>query len=465
MSTNLSKVDVKTPTAASTKAPAASTPATSDAAPPQHQSQIAGFFDGFAMEGLDTIKGLYSLVTTNPITTAKGLVYMAAHPRLAFQAITEPYTTDIKQGKYGELAGRASFQVLSMVLTTGALGKVAKAAKGGEAVVGTGAAADAIVPSAAAKGAADAVVKDMATQAGKQTAQAMLEKQIADGTVSFATSQAKSAALRKLATEQAQLAAKELATNGVSDQIAQGLAKTGATDAQIAKIMGAAGKHVSSLDAYQYATMATKAGMKPSEIAANLAKFGVSKKAASALPDAVELMNAKMANDALIATASSTKSAGAIAQQMQRYETLINSTENAGTKAAYQAQLDALKTATAANPHTADLVARLAAGEKLGPAERALAGLGKNLDDAGAFVSNTGKDIAAGGRAVRSALSRPDTIGGYVDALATPPRLLVRGVARAYDATVNTLYKGLSMLHWPDIHVPTWSEVRAMPMP
>ena len=128
-------------------------------------NQVKGFFDGFVKEAVDTATGLYTLVTTNPITTAKGLVYMATHPKLAVQAITEPYTTAWKDGKYGEVAGRAGFQVLTMVLTSGALSKGNKGAQ-----VGTKAA----TPTATATQAAEKAVADMSTRLGRKSAEKLL---------------------------------------------------------------------------------------------------------------------------------------------------------------------------------------------------------------------------------------------------------------------------------------------------
>ena len=70
---------------------------------PKKPNQVFGFFEGFVKEGADTAVGLYNLVTTNPVTTAKGLFFMATHPKQAVSSIVEPYTTAYKEGRYGEM--------------------------------------------------------------------------------------------------------------------------------------------------------------------------------------------------------------------------------------------------------------------------------------------------------------------------------------------------------------------------
>lgn len=429
-------------------------------------NQVKGFFDGFVKEAVDTATGLYTLVTTNPITTAKGLVYMATHPRLAVQAITEPYTTAWKDGKYGEVAGRAGFQVLTMVLTSGALSKGSKGAQ-----VGTKAA----TPTATATAAAEKAVADMSTRLGRKTAEKMLEKQIAEGTVKFATTQAKNAALKKLATEQAAKYAERLAARNIAGKMAQGIATSGVADDAVTKIMSAAGGKVGADNVYRFAAQGLKAGLKPEAIAAEVSKFGAmsAKKAAVEFPVALKLMQAQAAAAPALALVASPSNAGKIAQQMQSYDRMIAGTSDDAIKQGLLAQKAELQKALAANPRTQGLVSDILAGKNIGPVERRMADIGANVDDMGRAVNKAGKNVSEGAGAVKNFLDGPKTIGDYGKAIGSVPRAIGGVVDAAYEGVVDVLKKGLDLLpdfkgfKMPDIakvRVPSPWEIMTAPV-
>jgi nucleoid-associated protein YgaU len=429
-------------------------------APPKTESknQVMGFFEGFVKEAVDTATGLYTLVTTNPITTAKGVVYMATHPRLAAQAITEPYTTAWKDGRYGEVAGRAGFQVLTLVLTSGALSKAGKGAE-----VGTKAA----VPTATATQAADKVVADMATSMGRRTAERTIEKQIADGTIKFASSQAKSAAIRKLATQETAKYAERLAARNIGQKVAQGIATSGVTDEAITKVMGSAAGKVSADNVYRFAAQGLKAGMTTDQIAARLGEFGAmsSRKAATEFPVALKLMQAEAKTAAVVAAGVTPKAAEALANQLKHFDNLIAGTSDEGLKAGYMAQKQALEKSIAASPRTANLVKDILAGKQIGPAERRMAEIGANVDAAGRTISQAGKGVSDGGSAVRKFLDGPKTIGDYGRAIGAVPRAIGGAVDSAYTGTVNLLKKGIAHLPHFEFKGFDWNKVANIRVP
>lgn len=421
-------------------------------------NQVMGFFEGFVKEAVDTASGLYTLVTTNPITTAKGVVYMATHPRLAAQAITEPYTTAWKDGRYGEVAGRAGFQVLTLVLTSGALSKAGKGAE-----VGTKAAA--VTPTATQ--AADKVVADMASSIGRRTAERTIEKQVADGTLKFATAQAKNAAIRKLATEETTKVAQRLAARNIGQKVAQGIATSGVTDEAITKVMASAGGKVTADNVYRFAAQGMKAGLTTDQIAAKLGEFGAmsTKKAAAEFPTALKLMQAEAKTAAVIAAGVTPSAAEGLASQLKNYDRMIAGTQDEGLKAGYLAQKQALEKSIAANPHTQGLVSDILAGKQVGPAERRMAEIGANMDAAGRKIGQVGQGINDGGSAVKSFLDGPKTIGDYGRAIGAVPRALGGAVDAAYTGTVNLLKKGIAHLPHFDLNGIKWDKIANIRVP
>ncbi|MFP5504022.1 MAG: LysM peptidoglycan-binding domain-containing protein, partial [Candidatus Sericytochromatia bacterium] len=409
-----------------------------EAAEPREEKKnhILGFFEGFTREAVDTATGFYNLVTTNPITTAKGVVYMATHPRLAVQAITEPYTTAWKDGEYGQLAGRASFQVLTILLTSGALSKSDKGAKVGAKVA---------QPSQKAVEAAGSVVDDMAKSIAKRQAIREVEKQIANG--SLAASK-KGITIANLTRENAAKVAERLAQRGIADKVAQGIAASGVADDAIAKVMSSAGGKVTADNIYRFASAGMKAGLGPDDIAAQMSKFGAmsAKKAATEFPVALRLMQAQGRTAAAIAAAASPSGAAAVAGEMQRLERMAAGTTDDALKAGYQAQLDALKQATAANPRTSDLVADILAGKKVGRAERRLAEWGQGLDNAGNAIGRTADNVGDAARGVKNFLDSPQTLGDYANAVGAVPRAIGRGIGMAADGVIDVLKKGIAVL-------------------
>jgi nucleoid-associated protein YgaU len=420
-----------------------------DAAPPRPAPEPAkaspnhfmGFFEGFVREGAETVAGLYTLVTTNPITTAKGLVYMATHPAQAVQAIVEPYTTAYKDGRYGELAGRVGFQALTVVLTSGALSKSEKATKVAK-------------PTATMSQAASQVTDDFARHLGTKKAAAEL-----------AGSSLKGAAYNKklasLGAKYAEDYAARLAKRGLADKLATNIAASGLGDDAVTKIMAAGGKNVGASQAYRYTTQALKAGMKPEVIAAELAKFGVSKTAAAQLPVATKLVGTQAANASLIAGAANVRTAEAIAQHMNRLERLAATTTDKALKAGYAAQLDAMKAALAANPRTGKLVESALKGIKVGRFERVGQQIGSGVDN----IGKAGEKIGEAGKAVKNVLDGPKTIGDYARVIGNVPVAVGAALDAAYDGTVATLRRGLELL--PKIALPdvSWKTISAIRVP
>lgn len=404
-------------------------------------NQVMGFFEGFVREGTETLAGLYTLVTTNPITTAKGLVYMATNPVQAVQAITEPYTTAYKDGRYGELAGRVGFQVLTVVLTSGALSKSKDAAKAAK-------------PTQTMSQAASQVTDDFARHIGAKKA----VKELAGSSLKGA---AYNKRLASLTAKYAEDAAARLAKRGLAEKLASNIAASGLADDAVSKIMAAGGKHVGASQAYRYATQALKIGLKPEQIAAELAKHGVSKAAAAKLPVATKLLMTQGPNAALIAGAANVKSAEAIATHMRKLERLASTTTDKALQAGYKTQLEALKAATASNPRTAKLVDAALKGQKIGRFERVGAAMGSSVDDLG----KAGEKIAEKGRAVRNVLDAPKTVGDYAKAIGNVPVAVGAAVDAAWEGTVATLRKGLDLI--PTIRMPdvSWKAISKIRVP
>ncbi|MEB3284863.1 MAG: peptidoglycan-binding protein [Candidatus Sericytochromatia bacterium] len=415
---------------------AAETAVPSKAAP----NHVMGFFEGFVREGTETVAGLYTLVTTNPITTAKGLVYMVTNPAQAVQAITEPYTTAYKDGRYGELAGRVGFQVLTVVLTSGALKskEAAKAAK----------------PTQTMTQAASQVTDDFARHIGAKKA----VKELAGSSLKGA---AYNKRLASLTAQYADEAAVRLAQRGLADKLATSIAASGLGDDAVSKIMAAGGKNVGASQAYRYSAQALKIGMKPEQIAAEIAKHGVSKSAAAQLPVATKLLMTQGPNAALIAGAANVKTAEAIAAQMKKLERLASTSTDKALQAGYKSQLDALKAATAANPRTGKLVDAALKGQKIGRFERVGAAMGSSVDDLG----QVGEKIADKGRAVRNVLDAPKTVGDYARVIGSVPVAVGAALDAAWEGTVATLRKGLELI--PTIRLPdvSWKAISKIRVP
>lgn len=447
------KADAPKTDAPKPEAPAAKTDEPANAAPaqpeaPKKPNQFFGFFDGFVKEGVDTAVGLYNLVTTNPITTAKGLFFMASHPKQAVSAIVEPYTTAYKEGRYGEMAGRIGFQALSMVLTSGALSKGGKGAE-----VGTK------VPTEAMTTASQKVVDDLVASSAKKSATQIIEKQMADGSVSFINNSAKNAAIRKLTAERASVYAEKYAARGIGDKIAQGIATSGLTDDAVTKIMSASGGKVAADQVYRYASQAMKAGLSADEIATNVGKFSTmsAKRASSEVALATKLMQQQAGSAAVLAQAAAPKAANTVMEKIASYEKLIGKTSDETLKAGYQAQLDALKAAAAKNP----LADSIAAGKRVGFAERNLAVIGQNMDHAAENLGKAGQNVAEGAKVVKGALDHPNTIGGYAEAVSAVPRRIGAGLDAAAQKAGEAAQKALS--HLPDfsnISIPNIANVK-----
>ncbi|MEB3221526.1 MAG: peptidoglycan-binding protein [Candidatus Sericytochromatia bacterium] len=407
-------------------------------ASPNH---VMGFFEGFVREGAETVAGLYTLVTTNPITTAKGLVYMATHPAQAVQAIVEPYSTAYKDGRYGELVGRAGFQVLTIALTSGALSKSDKASKVAK-------------PTATMSQAASQVTDDFARQLGTKKAAA----ELAGSTLKGAAYNKK---LASLGAKYAEDYAARLAKRGLADKLATNIAASGLGDDAVTKIMAAGGKNVGSSQAYRYTVQALKAGMKPEAIAAELTKFGVSKTAAAQLPVATKLVAPQAANASLIAGMANVRSAEAIASHINQLERLASATTDKALKAGYKAQLDAMKAALAANPRTAKLVESALKGIKVGRFERVGQQIGSGVDN----IGKAGEKIGEAGKAVKNVLDAPKTVGDYARIIGNVPVAVGAALDAAYEGTVATLRRGLELL--PKIALPdvSWKTISAIRVP
>lgn len=435
---------------------AAANTTTVDAAPEaapakEKPNHFLGFFEGFVREGAETVAGLYTLVTTNPITTAKGLVYMATHPAQAVQAITEPYTTAYKDGKYGELAGRVGFQVLTVVLTSGALSKSNKASTVAK-------------PTANMTATATKVTEDLAAKIGTKRAAAEMARLNASRAAAGKAPLAGAAATKKMASLTAQFTeatAANLAKRGIADKLAARIAGTGLADDAVTKIMTAGGSNVSASQAYRYAAAGMKHGLKPAEIAANLAKFGISKEAAAKLPAATRVLFSAGPEAVAIAGAGSVKSAEAIAQQLQKLEKLAASSSDKGVKAAAKAQADAIRAALAKNAPTERIVNTILSGEKVGTFKR----LGAQIDSGIDGVARTGQKVSEAGGAVKNALNRPNTIGGYVEAVGAIPTAIGNALEAAYQGTLRTLKEGLK--HLPKFEMPkiSWEKIAATRVP
>lgn len=417
-------------------APAAAVQTSSRAKP----NQVLGFFEGFVKEGIDTAAGLYTLVTTNPITTAKGLVYMATHPKQAVQAIVEPYSTAWKEGRYGEFAGRVSFQVLTVVLSSGALSKGEKATKVAQ-------------PTAAMTQQASAVTADLAKQIGAKRAAAELAGSSLKGA-------AYNSKLSSLTAKHAAEAAEKLASRGLAEKLAKNIAASGLSDEAMASIVKAAGKKASQADLYRFASAGLRSGLSAEQIAARLGEKGVS----ANLRVASKLLTAETRVAGALAAASP-KTAAKLAQELRRLEGLTRGTTDAALKAGYQAQLDALKKGLAAQPRTAELVQKILSGQKVGRFETIGAGIGSGIDNAGQGIGKAAHTVGEGASAVKNVLDAPKTIGDYARVIGSVPQAIGHGVDALFTGTYNALKRGIQML--PKVKMPefSWAKVAAIRVP
>jgi WXG100 family type VII secretion target len=91
--------------------------------------QVGGFVEGFVLGAVDMVQGLWTLVTTNPIDTAKNLWYAVTHPGEAWDAIKKPFVEDWESGNYGRAFGRGAFELVGLFAGgAGAVGKGGKVA-------------------------------------------------------------------------------------------------------------------------------------------------------------------------------------------------------------------------------------------------------------------------------------------------------------------------------------------------
>jgi WXG100 family type VII secretion target len=122
--------------------------------------QVGGFVEGFALGAVDMVQGLWTLVTTNPIDTAKNLWYAVTHPGEAWDAIKKPFVEDWESGNYGRAFGRGAFELVGLFA-----GGAGVAGKGGKVASVVDKISD--VARASDKAADIAKVADKAADVGK----------------------------------------------------------------------------------------------------------------------------------------------------------------------------------------------------------------------------------------------------------------------------------------------------------
>ena len=136
--------EVAAPASSPQPAAVVTAPAAQQKEPPGFFGQVGGFFVGIYDGGKDAVVGLGSLAVgswnltggwlINPEASHKtwdtltGTVSTVVHePGKVWDAVTEPYTTAWGEGRYGEAIGRGTFEVVTLVLGTKGVDKVAKA--------------------------------------------------------------------------------------------------------------------------------------------------------------------------------------------------------------------------------------------------------------------------------------------------------------------------------------------------
>jgi len=87
------------------------------------------FFSGMYAEGKDMVTGLWNMVT-DPIGTAKGLLYGITHPKELWNAIKQPYVDDWNNGHPWRAIGRGTMAIVTTILGAKGADKLAKALKG-----------------------------------------------------------------------------------------------------------------------------------------------------------------------------------------------------------------------------------------------------------------------------------------------------------------------------------------------
>jgi nucleoid-associated protein YgaU len=253
-------------------------------------------------------------------------------------------------------------------------------------------------------------------------------------------------------------AASNLASRGIADKIAASMVKSGVSDDALNAIMKAGGK-AAPTDIYRYASAATKAGLKPEQIAANLSSMslGTAKKAATELPIATKLLAAESKNAAVVAAVANPKAAATIAKQVAENQRLIAGSSGA-LKAGYEAQQKALVEALSANPRTAKLVGQILQGQTVGTFEEVGAGVGANIDAVAGKISKFGEGIGNVAKGAKNVYDAEFTIGGAIDGVASIPTAIGRGIDSAYNGVINTLGK----IHFPKFEMPSidWQAVR-----
>ena len=436
-------------------------------------NQVTGFFDGFVKEGVQAATGVYTLLTTNPFKTASGLVYMATHPGQAVSAIVNPYVVAHQQGRYGEIGGRATFQVLSVVLGSGVASKKGTGAKVAE-------------PTTMMSQQAAEVTQAMAQRVAKaKAARGLAEQGVVAGSKGYA--QKLTAATKALTPEVAQ----SMATRNVADKLARQLAQSGLDDAAIGQ-MAAKASQSSVEQAHHLMVVGARHGLGPDKLLGILGhdaaqkhlpfvmtgiKHGVPTDdllamlgqpgAAKAMQETTRIMVEGARNAKLVASVSNLRSADAIATQLRRYDDLLIRKQDTAWSAAIAEQKDKLLKALQTEPRTAELVQKLYAGKPVGGFERIGAGMGAGLDDFGNAIGGGFQKISDSGKRIINHMDQPVTWGDYARGV----RDFLPNMGRAIDNTArgvgDFLRQGLGAIELPTIKLPeiNWSKIASSRAP
>ncbi len=436
-------------------------------------NQVTGFFDGFVKEGIQAATGVYTLLTTNPFKTASGLVYMATHPGQAVSAIVNPYVVAHQQGRYGEIGGRATFQVLSVVLGSGVASKKGTGAKVAE-------------PTTMMSQQAAEVTQAMAQRVAKaKAARGLAEQGVVAGSKGYA--QKLTAATRTLTPEVAQ----SMATRNVADKLARQLAQSGLDDAAIGQMAATAGQRsveqahhlmvvgarhgvgpdkllgILGHDAAQkhlpFVMTGIKHGVPTDDLLAMLGKPGATK----AMQETTRIMVEGARNAKLVASVSNLRSADAIATQLRRYDDLLVKEQGTAWGAAIAEQKDKLLKALQSEPRTSQLVQKLYAGKPVGSFERIGAGIGAGVDDVGGAIGNGFEKIGESGKRIINHMDQPVTWGDYARGIRDIPVNIGRGIDNTARGVGNFLRQGLGAIELPTIKLPeiSWSKIASSRAP
>ncbi|HEX8597825.1 MAG TPA: WXG100 family type VII secretion target [Chloroflexia bacterium] len=96
-------------------------------------SAVGDFFSGMWKEGKDSVTGLWTLATTDPRETAKGLFYGITHPAELWNAFKQPYVEALESGHPWEAVGRGVMFPVSALVGAKGLDKLAKTSRVGVA--------------------------------------------------------------------------------------------------------------------------------------------------------------------------------------------------------------------------------------------------------------------------------------------------------------------------------------------